>query len=206
MITMPFEPCAPVFPHGRVGSRTLLWPGGPPSAVGHGGRGFCTFPSAGVGVGVGRVVGRAICAGVAVGRGVGAGEAVGRGVGPPAWPRVGGVAIGTIGAGVGVGPSATIGPLGVVLPDGSADAVSGGDSPGWDGVDPGDSVAPPGVDGLDRGGWAVSAEPGSTLADGVALPPAISRFDGVCATSPAVSATVARTRLRSPIATTRRAR
>jgi hypothetical protein len=183
-----------------------LWPGGPPSTDGHGGLGFLGFPTAGVGVGVGRAVGRAVGVGVPVGLVVGAGVADGRGVGPPPWPRIGGVAAGP--AGVGVGPSATIGPLAFGLTDGSIDGVTAGEPTGDDPVAPVDCVGPGSVVAVDPDelGAVGSIEADEIAPDGVGLPPATSGLRWGGARTPAVSATVARMRLRRPIATTRRAR
>jgi len=121
-----------------------------------------------------------------------------------------GVRLTTGGAvGVGVGPTATIGPLGVALAEGPIDGEGLAEAGGVDSEAPGtaDGVVgvPPGpdVEGLAAGG---DEPPGAaTLGTGEA-PPAMPRSGWAGATRPAVSATVARTRLRSPIATTRRAR
>jgi hypothetical protein len=190
----------------------LLWPGGPPSAVGHGGIGFLTLSMIGVGVGagVGRAVGFAVGSGVGVG-GVG-GVAVGREVGRGVWVECGvGVGLGVLTttgvvAGVGVGPWATVGALSVGLADGSPDGSGLADAGGVDSEAPGvegdalgpdvDGLAPPGSEEL----------PGATALGCEDAPTAIPPFGWAGAIRPAVSATVARTKLRSPIATTRRAR
>jgi hypothetical protein len=214
----------------------LLWPGGPP-AVGQAGRGFLALATVGVGAGVGRAVGRGVgwavgrgvgrgvgwavgcgvgrAVGCAVGRGVGAGVVAGDGVGPPPGPKIGGFdAPG--GGGVGVGPTATIGLLGIGVVDGptegstdgviSGDALGSGDTGAFDPDEPvgagppvpGEAGAEPlGVDGMTE-----PVLPG--VADG--FPMAIPGLGWAGATKPAVSATVARTRFRRPMATTRRAR
>jgi hypothetical protein len=105
--------------------------------------------------------------------------------------------------GVSVGPSATIGPLGVddgVGADGGADGsvdgtgvISGPLGPVGVALGSGWTLA-----GGDAGG--VDGDPGVLLA--AATPPS----GAVGTTAPAVRATVARMRFSSPIATTRRAR
>jgi hypothetical protein len=141
-----------------------------------------TAVGAGVGCGVGRTVGRAVA--MAVGAGV---------------PCT---------AGVGVGTTATIGPsdaTGEV--DGATDGVVEGSMDG--GVD-GSTEGPTGDDG--RGvtlGTGDSAGDGPTAIEdglGVAVTAATSFGGRLGEKNPAVSATVARMRFRSPMATTKRAR
>jgi len=179
-----------------------LWPGGPDPADGHGGRGFVDLATTGVGAGVGFGVG------LAVGRGVGAGVAIGGGGGvapPPPWTR--GEGDGRV-AGVGVGPSATIGLLGAGLADGvtvDADGAVDSDAAGWDATGP---LGDPDVAGLIEGLSDVVGPDETGLvgwADGP-LPTAMPGLGVGVVTSPAVSATVARTRFRRPRATTSRAR
>jgi hypothetical protein len=175
------------------GGVTLWWPGGPLVPSGQGGRALWTLPTTGLGVGVGRAVGRAVgwAGGTAVG--TAGGTAVG----------VGAVAVGSPAVGRGVGSTATTGPAsggrvdGVVTADGSTGGVTadGAGSPLVAGVTLGVGVV---ADG------AVSDAPGATVGPG--LPRAIPSAGRGGATNPAVSATVARMRLRSPMATTRRAR
>ena len=138
-------------------------------------------------------------------RGVGwaAGRAVGLGVdttgGRPAFVE----------PGVGVGTTATIGPSdGAVEADGSVDgAVDGAIEGSTDGpIDEADGSGPPpampdGVGLADEDGVTVPDD-GPGLPTMTATPS--SRRGG--ATIPAVNATVARMRFRSPMATTRRAR
>jgi hypothetical protein len=189
----------------------LLRPGGPASAEGQGGRAL-TLTTFGVGFGsrVGAGVGRAVGAGVGcgVGRIVGAGVGVGCGVAagggewPPSWPSTGGEdRIGT-----GVGPSAVMAPLGVATGDGSVDGSVDG---AFDDVGSGvtgatDSAGGCVFPGL-RGGELDGPSDALPVGAGVGMPPATS-LDGPGVTRPAVSATVANTRLRRPMATTRRAR
>jgi hypothetical protein len=123
-------------------------------------------------------------------------------------PRLGD-AVATDG-GVGVGPWATSGPLGAALgaalADGSIEEDGPGDTGGADPDEPGTVGDPPGpvVDGLDAVG---SEELLGAMTPGFGeVPPAMLRSGWVGVTNPAVSATVARMRFRSPIATTRRAR
>ena len=206
---LPPLPWSPLPPHGRVvGSWPLLWPGGSPPADGQGGRGFLTLPSTGavVGAGVGRAVGRGVGSGVGFG-GVAVGWDVGRGVAVDPGVAVGAGVLTTIGdvVGVGVGPWATIGPLGVGFADGSTDGSTedgGLDDPGGADSDPTGAV------GEELAGEVEGFEeaPGTSTLGAVDVPAAMPRFGCPDARSPAVNATVARTRLRSPIATTRRAR
>lgn len=151
---------------------------------------------------------------MAVGRAVGTG--VGSvAVGLPPGPRTGGVGV-TAGGAVGVGPTATMGLLGTGVTDGSTDGGIEGptaiDPLGCGALGTGDPDALVGCDGpdvRDPEGVAVSPD-GETealpagAADG--LPAMIPDPSGAGATNPAVSATVASTRLRRPMATTRRAR
>jgi hypothetical protein len=124
---------------------------------------------------------------------------VGRGVG-----TTGGiVAPGELGGrvrGVGVGPPATIGPsLGVADDCGSADPVGEALAPGsvvGDELEPTLGGVEDGSAGIDAGG----------LADGVPDARATSVGGWFGATTPAVNATVARMRFRTPMATTSRAR
>jgi hypothetical protein len=145
---------------------------------------------------------------VGVGRGVGwavgwaVGCAVGRGVGPS-----GGGAV-PVEPGVGVGTTATIGAsVGAAELGGSADGSTEGRTDGSvegstveaDGPAPAD--VPLGDGSVDWDGVSGSDE-GAGLPGITAIPPS----GPVGVTKPAVSATVARIRFRSPMATTRRAR
>jgi hypothetical protein len=108
--------------------------------------------------------------------------------------------------GVGVGPWATVGALCVGLADGSTDGVGFEDAGGADSDAPGPEGGSLAVD-VDGLALAGSAElPGTTTLGDGDDPRATPRSGCAGAIRPAVSATVARTRLRSPIATTRRAR
>jgi hypothetical protein len=185
-------------------------------AVGCGvGRGVGWAVGCGVGWAVGGAVGRAVGwavgrgVGGAVGRAVGAGVAGGVGVGPPTGPRIGGF---DAAGGVGVGPTATIGLLGTGVADAgadgaiSADALGSGDT-GPCGPSEALACAPPvpfGAAGVPFGAAELPGPEPAGAADG--FPPAIPDPDWDGAMNPAVSATVARTRFRRPIATTRRAR
>jgi hypothetical protein len=140
-----------------------------------------------------------------VGFGVGfaVGSAVGRGVLSGAGVVVGGFGTLVTGWGVGVGPSATMGPpVGAAEAVGSAEGVTDGSS---DGCGPGSDAA-----GVVAGLGLVPGEPSGW--DAVATGGGVSeaRATSVCgrlgATAPAVSATVARMRFSTPMATTRRAR
>jgi hypothetical protein len=180
---------------------------------------------AGVGFAVGSGVGFAVGAGVgfAVGSGVtgvAVGLAVGRGVAVGLGATVGeGVCVTTGGAvGVGVGPPATIGPLGggaTGCVDGDALAAGKGSVDGGGLCDSGaaDSEAPgvvgdwPAVDVEDGLDVAAPDDALGAIALGSGeLPRATPRSGCAGVIRPAVSATVARMRFRSPIATTRRAR
>jgi hypothetical protein len=137
-------------------------------------------------------VGRAVWRGVGVGRGVAGGEAVGIRTGGPDAPE----------PGVGVGPRATIGPLADGSRDGVVDDAGGADSDaprlGFDPAEPaGAELDPADPAGLPRP---------TTAGLEVATPPATCWSGRVGVSRPAVNATVARIRLRSPRATTRRAR
>jgi hypothetical protein len=174
---------------------------------GHGGAAFLTLTATGLGV----AVGRAVAGGFAVAGGRAVAVAAGTGV---VTGRTGAFVGATVaaGSGVGVGTTATIGgseatgagseatgsePRGaetVGATDGSREGVPGG-SVGSGTVEVGDAVAGFGsVVGL------------AVVAAGVADARATRSAGGVGATTPAVSATVARMRLRTPMATTRRAR
>jgi len=199
------------WPQGRSPPSPLLLPGGPSTVPGQGGVPF-VLPGLGGGFGVGLGVGFGVARGVA--RGVGAG--VMRGVGA-------GVTRG-VGAGVTVG-----GFVGFVfggLPDpaavGRADGARGPMAtwPLGSGVADGMTLADGWVDG---GGVDVPGEPwgnvvvglgfglagvvdGADVAIGVGDTPATSLGVVRGAPKPTASAKVARTRLRTPRATTSRAR
>ena len=211
-ITTPLPPLprSPFDPHGRVVEPSpLLWPGGPPPAVGHGGIGFLALTPIGVavGTGVGRAVGFAVGFGVGGVGGVAVGREVGRGVGVECGVVDGAGVLTT--AGVGVGPWATVGALSVGLADGSPDGTGLADAGGVDSEAPGvgDALAPD-VAGLADGLAPAGSEelPGAPALGCEDGPTAIPPFGWAGAIRPAVSATVARIKLRSPIATTRRAR
>ena len=157
-------------------------------SVGQGGRALWAAWWTGSGVGVGLAVG----VGFAVGRGVG------RGVGTSGGTVADGVETGVTGAAV--GPPATIGPSvagaeGCGSTDSLGAALAGGSVVG-DGLE----VA---LDGVAEG--PLGAEVG-WLTDGVPEARATSAGGRVGATTPAVNATVARMRFRTPMATTSRAR
>jgi hypothetical protein len=160
----------------------------------------------GAGVEVGRGVGLALgfALGGAVGFTVGfaVGFAVGRGVattgGRPAFVE----------PGVGVGATATIGPS-----EGAVEAAGSVDGPGvgaiegsMDGpTDGGDGSVPPLAEA--DGAGSTDGDDATAPEDGPGLPiTAMPSSRWVGPTRPAVSATVARIRFRSPMATTRRAR
>ncbi len=194
--------------HGRgAGGDVLLCPGGPDTAPGHGGRSPFALPSTGPGVGVACGVGRGVGFDVGATVGLGVGRRIGGCV------RFGGVAVGPAGVGTGVGPPATIGPS-----DGDADGSDDGSADGSvDGSVDG-TLEPAGSD--DEPAGSLDVGPGAELGEieppdvdgamaGLALaaatpPGGVEGADG--ATMPAVRATVARMRFKSPIATTRRAR
>lgn len=214
MITPPLVLSFP-WPHGRSPPSPLFLPGGPSTVPGHGGALFI-LPGLGAGFGVGFGVGCGVARGVGAGvtRGVGAG--VMRGVGAGVTRGVGaGVAVGGFvgfvlgrlldpaaeGRAEGArGPMATW-PLGngvtdgLRLADGCVDGV-GVDAPG----EPcGEVVVGLGVgpDGVVDGG-AVTIGVGET--------PATSLGAVRGAPNPTARAKLARTRLRTPRATTSRAR
>jgi hypothetical protein len=133
----------------------------------------------------------------------------------PPGPRIGGLdAAG--GVGVGVGMTATIGLLGVGVGDGttdgspeaggSSDALGSSDAGGSDPDEPvgwgSPELVDEGVAALGAGGLTGAELAGATDK----FPPAIPVPGWGGAMNPAVSATVARTRFRRPMATTRRAR
>jgi hypothetical protein len=154
---------------------------------------------------VGFVVGFGVpLTGVGVGRpGVGVGPDVGFVVGVGLGVELG-VGVGPATVGVGVGPSATIGPSLGALPE------ADGDADGSSALPVGDAVAVGATVGLAVGGAEALGFTGSGEAvddgAGVRGSPATPWSGCVGATTPAVSATVARMRLRTPKATTRRAR
>jgi hypothetical protein len=138
---------------------------------------------------------------------VGVGFAVGRGVGRGVGPSGGVVALGELGGrvfGVAVGTTATIGPwVGAADGAGSTDPLA--EALG-EALVPGSVVAveldvgagdPDGASAGDWAGWV-----GAGVPDAWATP--LGGRSG--ATTPAVNATVARMRFRTPMATTRRAR
>jgi hypothetical protein len=178
----PFDPCV----HGRVtGGATLLRPGGPSACPGHGGRGLTIRPTA-VGAGVGRGVGRTVGWGVAM--------AVGDGV--------------PCDAGVGVETTATIGPSDAAGElDGATDGAIDGS---LDGSVDGSTEGPTGEvgSGVTVGAGETTGGGPTAIEDGLGVPGTFATSDGgrLGATNPAVSATVARMRFRSPMATTKRAR
>ena len=197
-----------------------MWPGGPATLPGHGGRARAGFVTGvGVGVGVGREVGRGVAVtGACVGRGVagvaGAAAGVGRGVGlvgglgvagwldgpPPVPPASGGV-------GVGVGTTATTTSLG----EGSVLGLATNDgSTLGTGDDNGEPETPDG--GVDEG--SIDPAPGSVEAgadaelEGGELRsiPAMPWSGWRGPTMPTASANDARTKFRTPSERTRRAR
>ena len=177
--------------HGRLGGgSTLWWPGGPLVSPGHGGRAFVSWlTGAGVGFGVG----------LAVGVGLGVGLDVGFGVGLAVGFAAVGVGRGSSVTGWGVGPSATVGA------DGVGDASGGVEGSGEPGVVDGVGLASGGVDAAPEDVEGVGDAAGVTIGAGVCVERATSD-EGPGATAPAVSATVARMRFKSPMATTSRAR
>jgi hypothetical protein len=197
--TIPLPPCPFPFDvpcvQGRTGGGTTLWwPGGPLASCGHGGRGLLTLPSTGSGLGVGRGVG------------CGVGRTVGRGV------DTSGDGDGRVDPAVGVGITATTGgSVGAAVDAvGLADGSTEGSSGTTDG--PTDGATPDGVGSglvlvelVGAGSLAIGDAAGRVGA-GVPRLPAMPPFGRAGATSPAVNATVARMRFRSPRATTRRAR
>jgi hypothetical protein len=205
-----FFPPLPWWPplQGRSPEPVLLWPGGPLTVAGQGGR-LCGLTlglgvGAGVGLGVGRGVGLG-AAGTAVGRGV-EGAVVGRSVGGVVIPPPG-VAVG-IAIGVGVGTTATTISLGAGLALGwlEGSGLGGGswepgtaDEPGDVGslVADGDTLSP---------GVVVTGELVGLAGLGVRSTPATPRSVGRDPVIPTARANEARTRLSTPRARTRRAR
>jgi len=200
-----------------LGSVVLLWPGGPETSPGHGGRGL-TFSGAvvgagvgcGVGRGVGGAVGRGVGGGVDTGVGCGVGTGVDAGVCVGAGVEVGravfvapGVGVTAAWVGLGVGPTATTTGLAEALALGSIDPVADGSlEAGPVGAE--GTLAEPPEPGDSETLWG--AEPDAPAADGEALAAATPPGPGLGTTTPAVNATVARMRFRSPMATTSRAR
>jgi hypothetical protein len=180
------------WPQGRVPPSPLFLPGGPFTVPGHGGM-FFVLAGLGVGFGVGFGVARGVARGVGAGvtRGVGAGGFVFGGlVDPAAGGRAddarGPMATWPLGSGVTEGPT---------LADGCVDG-GGVDVPG---EPPGGIVAGLGLgpdDDVDGAGVTI----------GVGDAPATSLGSVRGAPRPTASAKVARTRLRTPRATTSRAR
>jgi hypothetical protein len=192
-----------------------LWPGGPATLPGHGGRartGFVTGVGvgAGVGRGVGREVGRGVAVtGVGVGRGV-AGVAAGVGLigglvvagwldGPPAVPPGGvGVGVGTTATTTSLGEGSM---LGLATDDTSTLGVGDGngepETPNGGVVEGSPDPAPGSVEA-----GAVAELEGGELRSAPAMP--WSGWRGP--TMPTASANDARTRLRTPSERTRRAR
>jgi hypothetical protein len=194
---------SPPWPHGRSGTGvTLRWPGGPPSLSGHGGAAFRAFVTTGAGVG-GRVVACAV--GLGVGRGVAAICRVGAAVGD-------GRGVVTGATTVGVGAVEAAGGLGVTGGSGSADGPDDGASDAaGDGPPDGSPTVAVGTGSLGVGAAGDGRAEGPTavwveLGAGVTVTPATPGDGWLGVTNPAVSATVARMRFRSPMATTRRAR
>jgi hypothetical protein len=188
-------------PQGRSPPSSLFLPGGPSTVPGHGGFALTGFTGLGLGVafggwGVARGVGAGVTRGVA--RGVGAGVAVGGRVGvgllvggfvAPAAGRADGalgpIAIWPLGSGVTVG---------LPLAEG---CVDGG------GVEiPGDPDGEPVAEGLAPAGVADGGPVTIGVGELTATPPGPVRG----APKPTARAKVARTRLRTPRATTSRAR
>lgn len=185
----------------------LLWPGGPSTTSGHGGR-LCSWATGlgvGVGFGVGGGVGWGVGFGVATGPGVGV--AFGGGVAPG----------GGVGAMVGVGPvvGAAVGrvtglPVGLGVgrtaippPDGAAVAEA-------DSVGPTDGSPEAPSEGAIEGsvvplGWLEPSADGVTT-PGVDEPTAMPPEGNSGAPMPTAKANAARTRFSTPRATTRRAR
>ena len=202
-------PKSPPFPQGRSGGGvTFRWPGGSPSLSGQGGSGLRTLAVTGCGGSVGRGVGLTV--GFEVGSGVALGVPVGVAVGTAVAAGVGS-GVGGAGATVGLGRFATTGlTLGMSDGSGSADGPTDGSSDGaTDGGTGGSTIVAVGVGmGSPSVGVACAelAEGAIGSLVGVAPAPATSAGVRLGPTNPAVSATVARTRLRTPMATTSRAR
>jgi hypothetical protein len=190
-----------------------LWPGGPATLPGHGGRartGFVT--GVGVGAGVGRGVGRGVAvAGVGVGRaiaGVAVGVGLAGGLGVAGWldgPAPVPPAPGVVGVGVGLTATTTsLGEgsvLGLATDDGST--LGGGDGNGEPETPDGGVVEgsiDPAPGSVEAG--AVGELEGGELRSASAIP--WSGWRGP--TMPTASANDARTRLRTPSERTRRAR
>ncbi len=200
--TITTPPLVLSFPQGRSPPSPFALPGGPSTLPGQGGLAFTGFTGFGFGVafggwGVARGVARGVGAGVT--RGVGAGVAVGGRVGVGLGFAVGGL-VGPAGrADGGLGPIATR-PLGsgvtvgLILADGCVDG-DGVSVPG----DPGGGLV---VVGLGPAGVADGGAVTTGVGEVTASPPGSVRG----APKPTASAKVARTRLRTPRATTSRAR
>jgi hypothetical protein len=214
---------------GRSARSVLVLPGAPATVPGHGGLAWGFF----AGLGAGAVVGCGVpgTAGTAVGRGVGCGVGrrttgvafgVGCGVGAldgGLTGPLGAVGVGLAGGeasvgvvGVGDGPTATTTSVG----DGSALALETGDGSA---LEFGDVAGEPGTP--DVPGVVVPPEPGvEVVADGVVIGPETAGVEGEGLRStpatplfgwlgppiPTARANDANTRLRTPRATTRRAR
>lgn len=194
------------WPHGRSAPSPLFLPGGPFTLPGHGGALF-VLPGFGLGFGVGFGVGWGVARGVGAGvtRGVGAGVTRGVGAGVTVGGFVGFVLGGlpdpaAAGRADGArGPMATW-PLGSGVTDGLRLAD------GW--VD-GGGVDVPGEPSGEVVGLRLGPEgvvDGAGVAIGVGDAPATSLGAVLGAPKPTASAKVARTRLRTPRATTSRAR
>ena len=149
---------------------------------------------AGVGRGVGRTVGRTVGRAVAM--------AVGDGV-----PRDGGVGVGTTAT---IGPSDATGEVDGAT-DGAIDGCTEGSTGGCaEGSTDGSTEGPTGEvgTGVTVGAGDATGDGPTADGDGLAVPGTAATSDSgrLGPTKPAVSATVARMRFRSPMATTRRAR
>ena len=164
----------------------MWWPGGPLESPGQGGRAFVTWlTGAGVGLGVGFGVGPAVDVGLGVGLAVGL--------------AVVGVGRGTSVTGCGVGPWATVGGVGVAEATGSLEGA------GTLGLDDGVALPSGGADAPPAEVDGAGELTGVTIGVGVCVARATSD-EGPGATTPAVNATVARMRFKTPMATTSRAR
>jgi len=207
MMTTPPLGLSLPWPQGRSAPSPLFLPGGPSTEPGHGGV-LLVLPDLGGGFGVGFGVGWGVARGVGAGvmRGVGAGVTRGLGAGVTVGGCVGFVFGGLVDPAAGGraadarGPMATW-PLGSGVTEGPTLAdgcVDGG------GVDvPGEPTGGV-VAGLGVGPDGVVDGPGVTI--GVGDTPATSLGAVRGAPKPTASANVARTRLRTPRATTSRAR
>lgn len=194
---MPPFPPSPL-PHGGSAPSPLCLPGGPSTEPGHGGRSWLWSTGLGLGVGFGRGVGCGVVLGVGGGVTAG-GVAVGLGVVAGAVGPLVGAADGPDPGGCGVGRTATmIAPLGAGSPEGE---VLGDDGAVADGVDAA-GVADDGGAGVAPTG----SREGRTVPAGV--DGAAATLPGACrgAPIPTAIANVASTRLRTPSATTSRAR